>query len=130
MWNFRYMLRLVSCLFVCIAMVIAFYISQLCTINCLEYLNPPVLFKLFLENPIYIQQVRIKIYRNSKIIKLATMEHFIFVYSIVIMYFWNDVTSYWLISTRKCQYHESYDIKRDYSDFKFYSLVQSKKTPT
>ena len=36
--NFRYMFRLVSCLFVWIVMVIAFYISRLCTIKSLDIL--------------------------------------------------------------------------------------------
>ena len=35
--------------------------------------------------------------------------------------------SYWLASSSKCQYLESYDIKCDFHDFKFYNLVQSKK---
>ena len=36
--NFRYMFRLASCLFVWIVMVIAFYISRLCTIKSLDIL--------------------------------------------------------------------------------------------
>ena len=43
------------------------------------------------------------------------------------MYFWDNIMLYWLISTSKCQYLESYDIKRDFRDFKFYNLVQSTK---
>ena len=79
-----------SYLFVCIVMVIAFYINRLGTINSLEYFNPPVLLKLFLENSVYIQQVAtdenkkpnlISGRRNSKMIKLATLEYFILVYS-------------------------------------------------
>ena len=33
------------------------------------------------------------------------------------------------MSPSKYQYLESYDIKRDFHDFKFYNLVQSKKHP-
>ena len=43
------------------------------------------------------------------------------------MYVWDHITSYGLISTSKCQYLESCDVKRDFRDFKFYNLVQSKK---
>ena len=90
MEHFGYMFWLGSCLFVCIVMVIAFYINRLGTINSLEYFNPPVLLRLFLENSIYIQQVAtnqnkkpnlISGSRNSKMIKLATLEYFIVVYS-------------------------------------------------
>ena len=89
MWNFHYMFRLVSCLFVSIVMVIGSYINQFCTINSLEYFNPPILLKSFLENSIHMQQVWLKnkmsnlisSNRNSKIIKLATLEYFILVYS-------------------------------------------------
>ena len=89
MWNFRYIFLLASCLFVFIVIVIAFYINRLCTINCLEYFNSLVLLKLILKNSIYIQQVRIKIRSKTKfltveiqkIIKLATLEYFILVYS-------------------------------------------------
>ena len=38
---------IVSCLFVCIVMVIACYLNRHGTMNCLEYFNPPVLLKLF-----------------------------------------------------------------------------------
>ena len=108
MWNFRYMFLLVSCLFVCIVLVIAFYINRLCTINCLEYFNSLVLLKLILKNSIYIHQVRIKIksktkflaVETQKVIKLETLEYFILVYSkIVAMYFRDHYTSRWLIST-------------------------------
>ena len=67
-----------------IFMALAFYINRYCTVNFLEYFNPPVLLKLFW---------------NSKIIKLATLEYFI----LKVM------------------------AKRDFRDFKFYNLVQSDK---
>ena len=66
-------------------MVIAFYINRLCTINPLENFNPPVLLKPFLENSNVATKDQNKKSnfgrRNSKIIKLATLEYFILVYS-------------------------------------------------
>ena len=45
MWNFRYMFGFVSCFFVCIVLVIAFYINRLYTIN--PFLaNIPILYPL------------------------------------------------------------------------------------
>ena len=42
---------------------------------------------------------------------------------VVRIYFWDHITSYWLILTSTYQYLDSYDIKRDSRDFKL------KKTP-
>ena len=38
---------------------------------------------------------------------------------VVRIYFWDNITSYWLILTSTYQYLDSYDIKRDSRDFKF-----------
>ena len=66
-----------------------FFINRLCTINCLEYFNPPLLLKPFFGklNLLWTSQVQNKKSklitgrRNSKIIKLAALKYFILVYS-------------------------------------------------
>ena len=110
MWNSPSMFRLVPCLFACIAMVMAFYVSRFCTINSLKYFNHPILVKLFRK---------FNLHATSKDQNKKSKIH---------QYFWDHITSHWLISTSKCQYLESYNIKLGFRNFECYGLVQSKKT--
>ena len=48
----------------------------------------------------------------------------------VAMYFLKHITSYWLISTSKCRYLESYGVKRDFVILDFTIWHSLKKTPT
>ena len=113
------MFRLASCHFVCIVIVIAFSMSRFWTIDSLEYFNPPVFLKLFLENSICMQQSKdpnkksnlIFGRRNSKTIKLATLNiSSSFTLKMFTMYFWDHPL--------KCEYRESYDIKCDWYSLK------------